>query len=236
MCTASWLIHGDGFELFFNRDESVRRGPAEAPRRARWGGVEVLAPRDSDAGGTWIGANAHGLVLGLLNGREFGPAAGAPRSRGLLVQELLDAAEPAEVWERLTRSSLAPYRAFSLLVLAPSCGPRVAVWDGTRLGANDPVLPLCSSSLDGGRAQLECAAVFGRSVTARRPTREELVRFHASHEPTRGPWSPCMHRAEARTVSATEVRVGSERVSMRYAPGAPCETPYGPWIELERVP
>jgi hypothetical protein len=43
-----------------------------------------------------------------------------------------------------------------------------------------------------------------------------------------------MHREDAATVSATEVRVDARTVALRYAPGPPCTTPFGPWLELER--
>jgi hypothetical protein len=227
------LIHSDGFELFFNRDESVRRGPAEGPRVLELGSLAALAPRDGDAGGAWIGVNTHGLALGLLNGRETLPPPRQPTSRGLLLLELLTASGCAEVWTQLARLDLACYRPFELLTLVPGASPVVARWDGARLERIAARLPLCSSSLDGGRAQSERERVFAHLVPGP-PGRATLTRFHASHEPERGPWSPCMHRTEARTVSATEVRVGAGRIAMRYADGAPCTTSFGPWLELER--
>jgi len=76
--------------------------------------------------------------------------------------------------------------------------------------------------------------VFAELHAGRAPERASLAHFQASHEPERGPWSPCMHRAEAATVSASQVRVDERSVALRYAPGPPCTTAFGPWLELER--
>jgi hypothetical protein len=46
------------------------------------------------------------------------------------------------------------------------------------------------------------------------------MRFHV---PETGPFSTCMHRADAATVSYTEVVVSSRQAMMRHHAGAPCE-------------
>ena len=68
MCTVTWVHSQAGYELFFNRDERTGRGPESPACEAETNGVRWLAPRDSDAGGTWLAVNEHGLTLGLLNG------------------------------------------------------------------------------------------------------------------------------------------------------------------------
>ena len=45
----------------------------------------------------------------------------------------------------------------------------------------------------------------------------------ASHEPERGPFSICMHRREAATVSYTEIDVTRNRATMGYVPGPLCK-------------
>lgn len=241
MCTASWLIHDDGFELFFNRDESLARGRARAPEAFLQAGVRVLAPIDPDGGGTWLGVNEHGLAIGLLNAALLnGASPAAPRSRGLLVRDLLAARNPDEALARLERESLAGYRGFALALFGRGEEPRIRTWDGARLDSLPARVPLCSSSLDHGRAQLERERVYTELVDTElvpgaSPSRASLERFHASHEPARGPWSPCMHRADAATVSACQVRVDARAIAMRYADGPPCTTVFGPWRELERA-
>ena len=147
MCTASWLIRPDGFALFFNRDESRRRGAGLAPRLLELDGVRALAPQDSDAGGTWIGVNEHGLALGLLNAWDArtGPEGAAPprepRSRGLLVRGLLSARDASEALERLGSAPLERYPGFTLALFEPGREPLVRAWDGVALSARAPRAP-----------------------------------------------------------------------------------------------
>ena len=90
MCTVSWILSRGGYELFMNRDELRRRGPAQGPQLCQHEGSAFLAPHDSDGGGSWIAVNASGLGLTLLNRyvdvSTLPPPAGW-RSRGLLVTE-----------------------------------------------------------------------------------------------------------------------------------------------------
>ena len=55
-----------------------------------------------------------------------------------------------------------------------------------------------------------------------------LRRLHRSPAPHAGPFSTCMHRADAATVSYTDVAVPSRRAVMSYHAGAPCHTAAGP--------
>jgi hypothetical protein len=49
-----------------------------------------------------------------------------------------------------------------------------------------------------------------------------LRQLHRSHAPTRGPFSICMHRLDASTVSYAEVAVSEKRATMHYKPGPCC--------------
>src|SRR5688572_9443534 len=112
MCTLSVLARrGGGYLLAMNRDERITRGVADPPRLVRRGVVEFLAPRDSDAGGTWIAVDRAGRTLCLMNGdrpaRDLEPIAEAT-SRGTLVPDLM--ADPgAAAVERVLRERLAAH-------------------------------------------------------------------------------------------------------------------------------
>ena len=60
-------------------------------RRFCLGSPKILAGRDLRVGGTWLGVNEYGLVVGILNRRLNGvePARTSARSRGLLCMDLL---------------------------------------------------------------------------------------------------------------------------------------------------
>lgn len=69
-----------------NREEVYTR-PSEPPQL--WPGPRrFLAGRDVQAGGTWLGVNEGGLVVAVTN-RPKQDVPPAPRSRGLLVRDLL---------------------------------------------------------------------------------------------------------------------------------------------------
>ena len=71
-----------------NRDEHYDR-PSAAPSLIETT-PKIIAGRDLRAGGTWLGVNSAGLMVGVLNRHLDGnsPVADA-RSRGLLCMELL---------------------------------------------------------------------------------------------------------------------------------------------------
>jgi hypothetical protein len=239
VCTLTWLAHDGGFELLFNRDEQRTRARALPPRVCERGSRRWIAPLDPDGGGTWIGVTQTGLALALLNGYQHGDvAARAWTSRGLLVDALLASADVAEVLARLRTRELGEFRSFTLVALQPDEPALVATWDGHRASlergrAGHP--PLCSSSLDPTGATRARRELFQRLAAARGAVDLELLqRFHTSHEPERGPLSPCMHRAEAATQSLTRISVSRERVSMLTTAGAPCESELGARVELAR--
>ena len=69
-----------------NREESYARG-GEPPRILE-GPVRAIAGLDPTAGGTWFGVNEHGVLVAITN-RPKSQLPAQPRSRGLLVRDLL---------------------------------------------------------------------------------------------------------------------------------------------------
>lgn len=117
MCliVVGWRAHPD-FPLVVaaNRDEFLARPAAPAHW---WTDLpEVLAGRDLEAGGTWMGLTRGGRFAALTNYRD--PARhrpGAP-SRGALVRDCLAAHHDAEATLRDIAGISAGYAAFNLLV------------------------------------------------------------------------------------------------------------------------
>src|SRR5438094_515271 len=88
VCTliAFWRsVPGYDIALGMNRDESSMR-PADPPAVLD-GTPVIIAPRDRQAGGTWLGASGTGLVVALSNRR--GATSPSARSRGQLVLDAL---------------------------------------------------------------------------------------------------------------------------------------------------
>lgn len=96
-----------------NRDEYYAR-PASAPRivheRPR-----AIAGVDLEKGGTWMGANEHGLFVGLTNQRSLELAPSGPASRGHVVLDLLAATDVDTMIAQLDRINPAIYPGFNLL-------------------------------------------------------------------------------------------------------------------------
>lgn len=242
MCTVSWAAAADGYELFCNRDERRTRAAAHAPTTRNSQGVRFVAPTDAEAGGTWIAANEHGLTLCLLNryAEDEPQAAGEFRSRGLLLPELMSLREPAEVLRAVARGRLSQFRSFTLLALAPAVPPAAACWTGHRLlvcdDGGDDLMPLTSSSFNSAeviRARMKLFKGMPDVPTNQRA--EMLMRFHHSHEPEPGPFSVCMHRPEASTVSFSRVKVNPFSVEFYYRPGPPCAGARGVKVSLPRA-
>ncbi|WP_415381804.1 NRDE family protein [Halosimplex sp. TS25] len=150
MCTLvfAWQVFTDApVVAAANRDEMHDR-PSTAPEIIDES-PRVLAPRDEEAGGTWIGYNEHGVFVAITNrwtGREAerseaskgasgdeGPASregAADRSRGLLVRDALRQSS-AEEAARLVERELDDrrYDGFNL-VLADAKAALFVEWDG----------------------------------------------------------------------------------------------------------
>jgi uncharacterized protein with NRDE domain len=80
-----------------NREEAYAR-KGELPRLVE-GPVRFAAGMDPVAGGTWLGINARGVIVGVTN-RPKSTVSPTPRSRGLLVRELLACPTAAEAADR----------------------------------------------------------------------------------------------------------------------------------------
>ena len=228
MCTLSWIHDGLGYELHFNRDEFRSRRPAAPPIRVDRSGVSFLAPRDGDAGGSWISVNDRGVCLCLLNrhGDEAPSTQGSFTSRGLLLISLAGISDSAELEQRLGAETLPRFQPFDLVMFSPGHPPRRQGWDGRHLHLKDlgvADLPLTSSSFEDATIIPARRDAF-RCIVGSHPVDGELLKaFHASHLPEKGPHSVCMHREHASTVSYSRVRVDSERVEISYVAGPPCE-------------
>ncbi|MBZ0113801.1 MAG: NRDE family protein [Thermoanaerobaculia bacterium] len=222
-----------------NRDERRGRARAEPPRVRELDGLRAILPRDPDGGGTWIAVNEAGLSLSLLNDHSVQPAEPLEGwiSRGQLVLQLAGLDTALEVTQHLAAESLERFRPFQLLTLGPSGEALLHRWNGSVLLTSRPQGPLSSSGYDSAGA-LEARTVLWTETLAASEGdwTEALPRFHRSHAPERGALSPCMHRAEASTVSLAVVVVTQERVSMAYADGPPCRTELGTALILDRRP
>lgn len=225
MCTVTWLRHSNGYEVLCNRDEKLTRGVALPPRTMWQGGVAYIAPIDSDSGGTWIATNEFGLTLGLLN--ASGPTPADSQSRGLLVMHLIAARSAKDVQRRIAAVDLARFAPFQLVALDLDGATRLFEWSQSRLADVADAsqrFPLTSSSFDSQnvceRRQRQFRVMAEQQGAV---DRNLLLRFHASHEHTRGAYSTCMHRSDAATASFSHIRVSPGNSHFFYKAGPLCQ-------------
>ncbi|WP_436934381.1 NRDE family protein [Halovenus marina] len=223
-----------------NRDERLDR-PAEPPAVRDWES-RVLAPKDIEAEGTWLGVNEHGVFVALTN--RWADREGE-RSRGLLVRDAL-CYESADAATRFVERELATDAyAGCNLVVADKASALLVEFDGTttvrplrsgvhvvvNVGADgDYTVPPERESA--GRQQAENANAV-RAALQPEPgetDREWLDRAAAviaDHE-----YGVCVHGDGFGTRSSTLLSVGPDGTTMEYADGPPCSTPYDHRMQL----
>jgi hypothetical protein len=234
VCTLSFLPEKDGYVAAMNRDEQRKRAIALPPSIWRADEVSLLCPQES-GGGTWIGANSHGNLLAVLNwySMEKKNLGEKSRSRGELIPALLrepDANSTKLALQHFDFTGIYPFRLFGIFP-----GERLIRewrWDADRLTTKFHEWGRhhwFSSSWSDERAEVE------RGDACERMWREDVAdhsdwlrQLHASHIPEPGPYSICVHREDAATVSYTEVRYGHGELQMRYSPGNPCQSAESP--------
>lgn len=240
MCTLILLWRAvDNYDIVLgmNRDESALR-PSEPPTLID-GTPPVLAPRDRQAGGTWVGASGNGLFGALSNRR--GRTSTSARSRGLLLLDALRTPTiPAAdiVLQRETRDH--EYNYFNLL-LGTRRDVRFFRFDG-QLAVARGHEGLNVLTNEGGNVEGNPKDELVRNLLAKAPTRtvndavrtlQSSLRTHASG----GGVSLCNHAMGGGTVSSTILAISNadpgENVLL-YADGAPCQTPYRDYHEVAR--
>ena len=217
MCTVTWWRDepAGAFSVWFNRDERRARRASEPVRlQTADDGTRFLAPRDPAAGGTWLLANAHGLVVGVLNHYapvvEVGQTATTVYSRGQLPLRFASCRSVAEVdkfAQAMAPDQFAPF----IVVACDAARTATWVWDGARLLTDfAPQRPLTTSSY---RSAEVCAWRRARfSAVATPPSVEALAAYHDDVAHADPAFNVRMRRPDARTESVCRVSVTREEI------------------------
>lgn len=213
-----------------NRDELRTRPRALAPRYFERTGVTAVYPSEALVG-TWIAVNDYGQLFALLNWYSADARAFTEkqRSRGEIIPQMIFDSDFRAAATILVSPKLDGILPFRLIGIDPT---HRAIsewrWDGRRIGRS--AFPWTrkhwfSSSLSDVQAQeYRCAACTLAAYVRDPEGHRWLGDLHRSHRPFSGPYSICVHRPEAVTVSYTEVLVNSRLISTRYVAGSPCES------------
>jgi hypothetical protein len=228
MCTLTFIPKEKGFLAGMNRDELVTREIALPPKLFPKDGVQALHPYES-SGGTWIGCNSNGIFFALLNSySSWGVSSSVTaKSRGTVIPELIG--QPVSkgarhVLDGFRLTEVLPFRLIGIF------GKEKAVlewwWDGKSINTLELgwkrkhwfSSSLSDASAESGRRSA-CAKAWKEPEAG---GKEWLRELHRSHIPAPGPFSVCVHRPDATTVSYTEVSCCESRISMDYIAGNPC--------------
>ncbi len=230
MCTTSWVYQDDGYDLFFNRDELLTRGAGIPPERFVSRGVRFIAPRDRDAGGTWIAVNENGVTLAIMNyfARDASvDGGGAPfpvaRSRGEIIPACIAEPTADAVDTRLTL--LDPrrwYRPFVLLRVAPDGEAVTWTFDGDAIHRRTAHPPVVTSGYRPEEVARRRRARYRELERLRGGISPEVLEeYHRSTDPERTELGVAVEREDAATVSMSHVQVRDDHVRIRYVDGMP---------------
>ena len=219
----------DGFRLAMNRDEQRHRVQGRPPECFQVRQRRILHPTEP-GGGTWISLNDHGVVFALLNAYSIEPQptpATGFRSRGAVIPALHDAVLCHKVAARLRALDLRSTRPFRLFGFFDR-GRQIRewTWNGSTVSpTRHRSVPAAWHS--SGYQEPEAQRLRGETVRSRMEdpdagTLEWFRRLHGSHAPVCGPFSICMHREDAVTVSYSEVEVTAAAMTLRHHQGALC--------------
>ncbi len=228
MCTVTFIARKRGYAVGMNRDEKFTRPTGLPPKRKLLNGHIVISPSEP-GGGTWIAVNDGGVTLALINWYSVSARVGGNAvSRGEVVHAVSPALSPDVAEATLRGLPLQRINPFRLIGVFPAT-TRIVEWRWNlkrlvRKNLRWKTQQWISSGFDEPTAQ----RVRGRTFRqARRETSVDslgwLRRLHQSHSPRSGPFSTCMHRNEATTVSYTEISIVARQITMRYHAGPPCE-------------
>src|SRR5467141_1234596 len=220
-----------------NRDESSMR-PADPPTVLD-GTPIIVAPRDRQAGGTWLGASGTGLVVALSNRR--GRTSPNARSRGQLVLDALRQPNVAGVDVFLQREVRDHEYNYWNLLGASRKDLRIFRYDG-ELSMTRGHEGLNVLTNEGGNIATDPKVQFIQGILAKVTLDSEevvrsLQRTLRTHAAGPGGIGLCVHGPGGGTVSSTILALSNadpgENVLL-YSDGPPCTTPYRDYQEVVR--
>ncbi|MDP4245407.1 MAG: NRDE family protein [Bacteroidota bacterium] len=220
MCTVTYIPSEGDIYLTSNRDERPGRHPALFPHRSGSGKEQLLYPKDSEAGGSWIALKNTGDAAVLLNGAfvKHRRTAAYRLSRGLVFLEIARAVDPPEAFGAIDLAGIEP---FTLILFAGGLLFECR-WDGldrhvARLCPGSPHI-WSSSTLYDEKAAKAREQRFGdwRQVTPR-VDGNSILDFHRSEERIGDDREGSLAgQGKIATVSITSIRIADGGSSMRY--------------------
>lgn len=216
MCTLTFRLFEQGYQVFFNRDElksRVHALPAQIDCKR-----SAIYPIDPLGGGTWIAVNEKGLTLALLNyyQKQFDAGGKSFVSRGTIIPKLLESDD--EIESQLKSMDLRQFQAFQLCSFNNKLSTlssnkqlaRAFIWDGKQLTSysllDKGALPVTSSGVEFERVYAYRKQQYQELVKDKYNSSDAHINYH-HHQGEHGQCSVKMFREDAQTVSFTQIKV-----------------------------
>ena len=221
MCTVTFIPKSlDGFVLTSNRDEAPGRDTI-APVVYMEEGVQLLFPKDAEAGGTWIGVSNKNRLICLLNGgfTAHEREKSYRLSRGVIVIQLLTEANFKAAISNFDFSGIEPFTII-LVDWEKDAGLFELVWDGQQAHFEEKswAPSIWSSSLlytkEAKQLREQWFSQF--LFNALKPDVAEILNFHKSTGKGTGDNALIMDRGFVKTKSITQVLNQNQAVTMHY--------------------
>lgn len=218
-----------------NREEFYARG-GEPPRLLK-GPCRAVAGIDPTAGGTWLGVNEHGVVIAVTN-RNKSEVPPQPRSRGLLVRELLGCTSSLAASELAARElSQKPYAGCNLVCADANAAVVIQAADWLGVKPLPPGLHLLTNGdIDDGSDRRVAYALnwlSERTLHHVEPSVEALKELCGQTGHGSAP-AICLRGKTRGTVSSSILALRWPRSGSLYlhAQGPPDQTPYADYSHL----
>ena len=235
------VIDGCGLLVVANREESPRRPSSPVKRRESPGGTPWLGGIDRQAGGTWLGLNAHGLVVAVTN-RSIDTPPERPRSRGLLCRDLLDCRSVDEGTERCLDALAADvYDGMNIAVMSGETGIVIEAAGEPRLAAIEPGFTCLTNGLPDEPGDPRIVRVYHEiaeiEILSPRSDWVEWSRRLCGRHAEAGGAALCRHEPDHQTVSAAVISLADDldRVGYHAADGPPCRTTFSDYSAEART-
>lgn len=217
MCTVTFVPVERGLILTSSRDEKIQRGVASPPSVYSFAGIELLFPKDADAGGTWIAIKDHQNAAVLLNGAftNHKPEPPYKESRGLILLRILSGDDPVRYFRDIDLSLIEPFT----LVLIQDMHLFECRWNGRKKYCRE---------LDKARRQIwSSATLYDEAAQEQRrswfqdwseqmfyPSVKDIFCFHRFSGAAEQENAICMKRGLIGTVSITSIFLSTEAAVM----------------------
>jgi hypothetical protein len=183
--------------------------------------MNYLAPIDPESTGTWIAVNQAGLAMCILNRTAIhsAPHIKYRKSRGSIIPSLIAAKDLNQAVKLVHRLAADNFASFCLIICDGSVVSEISNVQGVlktrQQSAFVKPLLFTSSGLGDHFVEARRRKLF-EALVARLGTPETQDAFHRHYWPDRRHVSVMMRRADASTVSVTQVILEQERSHMNY--------------------